>query len=157
MVFTLCYPGMGDNSSSEVTPSGQFLPTTDQLGNVKTAAFAVDAFTASQNALIENGAAAGKNNVSKKLGKAVARYNTGIKGLGIGDVVATCGASIAQGVNYYSNGGTNPFISVKLTTDFVMAVVSNFGWGAAIGFGYSLLDVCTDGFGTNRELNKFQK
>lgn len=49
-------------------------------------------------------------------------------------------------------------IGAKLTLDVVMASVSNIGpKGMAAGFVYSLLDLCTGGFGTNNEINKYVK
>ena len=160
MSFTLFHPGMGDNSFSEVTPSGS-LPKSDSYdlwGTAKNAAVAIDAFTAPQCALIENIATDGSKNVSKSLGKSVGRYTTGIKMLGYAGTFTTIGASVIQGYDYYNNGGTNLLIGAKLTLDVIMAGVSNVGpIGMAVGFTYSLLDVCTDGFGTNNEINKYKK
>ena len=160
MSFTLFQPGMGDNSFSEVTPSGSLSNTDsyDVWGTAKNAAFAIDAFTAPQCALIENLATDGPQNVTKSLGKSIGRYNTGIKMLGYTGTFTTISASVIQGYNYYSNGGTNLLIGAKLTLDAIMAGVSNIGpIGMAAGFTYSLLDVCTGGFGTNNEINKYIK
>ena len=160
MSFTLFHPGMGDNSFSEVTPLGSMFNSDsyDLWGTAKNAAFAIDAFTAPQSALIENLATDGSQNVTKSLGKSVGRYNTGIKVLGYAGTVTTISASAIQFYNYYSNGGTNLLIGAKLTLDIIMAGVSNIGpIGIAAGFTYSLLDVCTGGFGTNNEINKFIK
>lgn len=74
------------------------------------------------------------------------------------NTVTTIGATLIQGINYYSNGGTNLLIGAKAALDITMAIVSNLGLiGIAAGFTYSLFDVCTDGFGTNNEINKFIK
>ena len=160
MDFSLFHPGMGNLSVPEVFPSTP-LSNSEQLdlwGIAKNAAFAIDAFTAPQNALIENIAANNSKNISKSLGKSVGRYNTGIKCLGYAGTFTTIGASVMQGYDYYSNGGTNWLVGAKLALDVGMAVVSNFGpIGMAIGFSYSFLDVCTSGFGTNNELNKIIK
>ena len=151
---------MGDNSFSEVKPLGS-MPNSDSYdlwGTAKNAAFAIDAFTATQSALIENLATDGSQNVTKTLGKSIGRYNTGIKMLGYAGTVTTIGATLMQGFNYYSDGGTNLLIGAKVALDITMAIVSNLGpIGMAAGFTYSLLDACTGGFGTNNEINKFIK
>ena len=160
MSFTLFHPGMGNNSFSEVTPSGT-LPNADSYdlcGIAKNAAFGINAFTAPQYGLIKYLATDGSQNVTKSLGKSVGRYNTGIKGLGYAGTFTTISASVIQGYDYYSNGGTNLLIGAKLTLDVVMASISNVGpIGMAAGFVYSLLDLCTNGFGTNNEINKYVK
>ena len=70
----------------------------------------------------------------------------------------TIGASVIQGRNYYNNGGSSWFVGTKLTLDAGMSLVSNIGTiGATIGFTYSMIDVYTGGFGTNKELNKHMK
>ena len=114
----------------------------DLLGTAKNAAFAIDAFTAPQNALIENLATDGSQNVTKSLGKSVGRYNTGIKMLGYAGTVTTIGATLMQGINYYGDGGTNLLIGAKVTLDITMAIVANFGpIGMAAGFTLSLPDL----------------
>ena len=134
------------------------LDSYDLCGTAKNAAFAIDAFTAPQSTLIEYLAADNPQNVTKSLGKSVGRYTSGIKMLGYAGTVTTIGASVIQGYDYYSNGGTSLLIGAKLTLDVIMARVSNFGpIGMAAGFTYSLLDVCTGGFGTNNEINKYIK
>lgn len=160
MDYVSFHPGMDNHSLSEVTPLCALSNSVpyDLWGNAKNAAFAIDAFTAPQNALIENVAAASPKDVSRTLGKAVGKYNAGIKGLGYVGMFTTIGASAMQGYNYYSNGGTSLLIGAKLVLDIGVAAVSNAGpIGMTVGFTYSLLDVCTGGFGTNSELNKYVK
>ena len=157
MDFSPFHPGMGDNSFSEVPSSGQLSNSLDLWGNTKYATTAIGGFTGVQNVLIEN-LAAGGSDVSKSLGKAASVYNSTIKGIGIAGTIATIGASVMQGRNYYDNGGSSWFVGAKLALDAGMSLVSNIGpIGAAIGFTYSMIDVCTGGFGTNKELNKYMK
>ena len=58
--------------------------------------------------------------------------------------------------NYYNNGGTSLGVGIKLSLDAAMSFVSNIHpIGMAVGFVYSILDLCTDGFGTNKEIEKY--
>ena len=157
MYFTQFHPGMGDNSFSEVFTSEHLSNPSNLWDNAKYAATAVSGFTSTQNVLIENFAAEGSD-VSKSFGKAVGRYNSAIKGLGYLGTITTVGASIIQGRNYYNNGGSSWFVGVKLALDASMSIISNIGpIGMGIGFTYSIIDVCTGGFGTNKELNKYMR
>ena len=157
MDFSPFHPGMGDNSFSEVSPSGQLSNSSDLWGNTKYATTAIGGFTGVQNALIEN-LAAGGSDVSKSLGKAVGRYNSAIKGIGLAGTLTTIMASGKQFYDYYNNGGTKLLVGAKLALDAGMSLVSNIGpIGTAIGFTYSMIDICTGGFGTNKELNKYMK
>ena len=151
MDFTPFYPGLENQiASADIKPN-------DLWGNVKNAAIAVDAFTAPQNGLIQSVASDSKN-ISKSLGKTDGKYNAGIKYLGYAGTMASIGASVMQGYDYFSNGGSNLLVGAKLFVDVGMSVVSNCGpIGMAVGLTYSLIDVCTGGFGTNNEINKYLK
>jgi RHS repeat-associated protein len=157
MDFGPFHPGMGDNSFSEVPSSGQLSNSLDLWGNTKYATTAIGGFTGVQNVLIEN-LAAGGSDVSKSLGKAASVYNSTIKGIGIAGTITTITASGKQFYDYYNNGGTKLLVGAKLALDAGMSLVSNIGpIVVGIGFAYSMIDVCTGGFGTNKELNKYMK
>ena len=157
MCFTLFHPEMGDCSINETPQGTPNASRADPLGTAKHIAVLADAFSAPQEGLIRY-ASGSSSNVSKTAGKAVGNYFKAMKGIGWAGTVTAVAASGMQLRDYYGNGGTSLGVGLKLTLDMGMSVLSNFGpIGMAGGFAYSLLDICTGGFGTNNELNKYRR